>query len=65
LELIGMSGERGEGTLLLSAFIFNVLGPAVWDGAPNFPPHGLVTIGIKCNQLKEKEKIAGIYDKPG
>jgi hypothetical protein len=36
-----LSGERGEGTLSLSAFIFNKLGSAVWDGAPNFPPHDL------------------------
>jgi hypothetical protein len=31
----------------LSAFIFNMLGSAGWDGAPNFPPHDLVTIGDK------------------
>jgi hypothetical protein len=34
-------GEWGEGTLGHSAFIFKVLDSAGWDGAPNFPPHGL------------------------
>jgi hypothetical protein len=44
------SGERGEGTLSLSAFIFKVLDSAGWDGAPNFPPHDLMTIVSKCNK---------------
>ncbi len=43
------SGERGEKTLWLSAFIFNVLGSGIWVGAPNFPPHDLVTIDLKSN----------------
>jgi hypothetical protein len=34
--------RRGrKGTYRLSAFIFNALGSAGWDSAPNFPPHDL------------------------
>jgi hypothetical protein len=45
-------GEGGEGTLGLSRFNFNMLGAAGWDGAPNFPPHDLVTIDGKSNQME-------------
>jgi hypothetical protein len=34
-------GEGGEGTLSLSALIFNALGSGDGVGAPNFPPHDL------------------------
>jgi len=43
-------GEGGEGTLSLSAVIFNVLDSVSWDGAPNFPPHSLATFDIKSNE---------------
>jgi hypothetical protein len=57
---VPFTGERGEGTLAVSAFIFNVLGSAVWDGAPNFPPHGLVTIGNKSTKSRLKyQELAG------
>jgi hypothetical protein len=36
-----LCGEAGEGTLWLSAFIFNALDSGDRLGAPNFPPHGL------------------------
>jgi hypothetical protein len=36
-----LSGEGGERTWALSAFIFNVLDSTDRLGAPNFPPHGL------------------------
>ncbi len=29
-----------------------MLGAAGWDGAPNFPPHDLVTIDGKSNQME-------------
>jgi hypothetical protein len=47
-----LSGERGEGTLSLSAFIFKVLGSAGWDSAPNFPPHDLAMIVSKCIEVQ-------------
>jgi hypothetical protein len=47
-----LSGERGEGTWGLSAFIFNVLDSPRWVGAPNFPPHDLVTFGSKYSLNK-------------
>jgi hypothetical protein len=40
-------GEGGERTYRLSYFIFNALGSADSAGAPNFPPHDLVTVDIK------------------
>ena len=39
--MLNFCGERGEGTLQLSAFIFNKLGSGDRVGAPNFPPHDL------------------------
>jgi hypothetical protein len=45
-------GEGGEGTLWLSAFIFNALGSGDRIEAPNFPPHDLVIFAIKCNKIK-------------
>jgi hypothetical protein len=47
LSFASWSGERGEGTLCFSAFIFNVLGSVGRDGAPNFPPHDWVTFGVR------------------
>jgi len=35
------SGEGGEGTLTLSAFVFKMLGSGDEVRAPNFPPHDL------------------------
>ena len=40
-----LSGEGGERTWALSAFIFNVLGSSDGAGAPNFPPHDLGEFG--------------------
>jgi len=43
----GIARGDGVGALSLSAFIFNVLDSAGWEGAPNFPPHDLAMFVVK------------------
>lgn len=47
-----LSGEGGEGTLSLSAFIFKKLGSGDRTGAPNFPPNDLATSSFKFSQIE-------------